>query len=61
MGMFEGMIEKTTLWEAVRAAHALVTESRVFIDDKGWHIKAIDRMSQWSSLMCLQRRSTSMS
>jgi len=42
MGMFEGMIEKTTLWEAVRAAHALVTESRVFIDEKGWHIKAID-------------------
>jgi len=42
MGMFEGMIEKMTLWEAVRAAHALVTESRVFIDDKGWHIKAID-------------------
>jgi len=42
MGMFEGMIEKATLWDVVRAAHALVTESRVFIDDKGWHIKAID-------------------
>jgi len=42
MGMFEGMIEKMTLWEAVRAAHALVLESRVIIDDKGWHIKAID-------------------
>ena len=42
MEMFEGMIEKATLWDAVRAAHAIVTESRVFIDDKGWHIKAID-------------------
>ena len=42
MGMFEGMMEGVTLWDVVRAAHALVTESRVFIDDKGWHIKAID-------------------
>ncbi|UYL65008.1 MAG: DNA polymerase sliding clamp [Methanophagales virus PBV300] len=42
MGMFEGMIEKATLWDVVRAAHALVTESRVFIDNEGWHIKAID-------------------
>lgn len=42
MGMFEGMIEKATLEEVMRAAHALVLESRVMIDDKGWHIKAID-------------------
>ena len=42
MGMFEGMIEKATLEEVMRAAHAIVTESRVLIDDKGWHIKAID-------------------
>jgi len=42
MGMFEGMMEGVTLWDVVRAAHAIVTESRVFIDDKGWHIKAID-------------------
>jgi len=42
MGMFEGIIEKATLEDVVRAAHALVLESRVTIDDKGWHIKAID-------------------
>ena len=40
--MFEGIIEKATLEEVMRAAHALVLESRVIIDDKGWHIKAID-------------------